>query len=89
MERLEEIERVEVEARFGIQKRKYGLNLIKGKKPASAMTMIMLIALVANLAHRMRGIRYILIKLLFRQTIRLKKFLTGVQVSAKWSQALA
>ena len=45
MERMEEIERVEIEGRFGILKRKYGLNLIKGKKPASAMTMIMLIAL--------------------------------------------
>lgn len=49
IERMEEAERVEIEGKIGVQKRRYGWDLIPGKSPATAMTMIMLSALAGNL----------------------------------------
>ena len=73
MERIEEIERVEVEGRFGIMKRRYGLNLIKGKSPETAKTMIMLIALVANIAQKTRDILFVLIQLISKALVSIEK----------------
>jgi len=54
--RLEEGERVIVEGKIGVQKRRYGWDLITGKLPVTAETMIMLAALVGNLEQRLRDI---------------------------------
>lgn len=40
--------RIEIEGRFGVGKRKYGLDLIKMKKKNSTMTIISLIAMILN-----------------------------------------
>ena len=82
MERIEEIERVEVEGLFGIMKRRYGLNLIKGKSPETAKTMIMLIALVANIAQKIREILFVLIQLISKALVSIEK-----RKSPGWNKA--
>ena len=54
------------------------MDLMKGKKPASAMTMIMVIALVANIAQRMRGILLAQFRLILWLSIEIKKSVMGV-----------
>ena len=76
LERIEEIERVEIEGRIGIQKRRYGWDKISGKTPATAMTMIMLVALVANIAQRMRDSYFALIQVIVGAVIALDNWCT-------------
>jgi hypothetical protein len=54
MHRMEEVECVEIEGRIGIQKRRYGWDLIKGKSPESAKVMILLMMLATNIAQELR-----------------------------------
>ena len=83
--RMDEIQRVEIEGRIGIQKRRYGWDLIKGKKQESAMTMIMLVALVANLAQGMRGIHLALFRFLYKESIKINNLRMGINC---WSNQL-
>jgi len=81
LERIEEIERVEIEGRIGIQKRRYNWNTVKGRLPETAMTMIMLAVLAANLTKRMSDILFYLFQAMFTNCITLKKLLPCLPVT--------
>jgi hypothetical protein len=72
IERMEEIERVEVEGRIGIQKRRYGWDCVKGRLPETTKTMILIAVLAANLEQIMRKILFALIRYIICQCITIK-----------------